>query len=105
MQFQKGGKIRYDPYNIIANRRNKYKLPTYENQFSVELHKVENQCSWEQVDKILMEMNQQMDEQVIASSRALGTRLKQVQKNGRSEVEGSYMDINEVHFDKRLYHN
>ena len=100
IQFQKGGKIRYDPYNIIANKRKKYKLPTYDNQFSVELHKAANQCRWENVNKILMEMNQQMDEQVMASLKALVTPLKQVEKTRRSEIEGSDMDIDEVHVNK-----
>lgn len=27
--FQKWERIYYDPYNIISNKRKKYKLPTY----------------------------------------------------------------------------
>ena len=46
-------------------------------------------------------MNQQMDGQVIASSKALGTPLKQFEKTRRSKVQGPNMDIDEVHANKR----
>ena len=42
-----------------------------------------------------------MGEEVISSSMTLGTPLKRVEKVGGSKVEGSDMDIDEMHVNKR----
>ena len=42
IRFHHGERIIYNPYNNIANKREHYKL-SYENQFSLELDRVENQ--------------------------------------------------------------
>ena len=62
MKLQQGEKLKYDPYNIIVEKRKTYKLPSYENQFSLELHGLANQSSWEQLSKTLSKINQHIND-------------------------------------------
>lgn len=46
IRFDQGEIIIYDPYNSIANKRKQYMHPSYENTFSLELHRVANIYDW-----------------------------------------------------------
>lgn len=87
MHFPRANKWRYDPHNIIYNLRKDQDRENYNHEPNVELERVPNMQTWEEVQAILASPLPSIEKSHSTESTQPGMEVVYLSKEGSSTIE------------------